>query len=379
MPGEAQKIEALNWPTDDPLTGKKPTLRHGGKTFLARRADGACLFLNDSNGLCRIHERFGMDAKPLGCRVFPFQIAPTFDNERSVIARFDCPTVRKNLGALHTAELSNLRRYSSQLSVTGGFDAATCNFLQREQMQAIVEFLSTLMNGFETAEQRVLFIAYFCDALAHIPPEALDRPLLAQLFPGLKEHVTKASSTPAKRPSSFARLVFRALLGLYMRRDEDVLNGRAGRMGRTIALTRVVLGAGDFNSLGFAHPNGKLRRANLFHSPYQEHPAAHFDLLWRLIRNRLDSFQFLCPANGNRDFLAGLRSLTLLYPLILAVAKYTAASRGATSVEAFDIDYSITSIEHSFGRLPILAQPWARSLETFLLRSDVFPKLVRSV
>src|SRR5438477_12188738 len=78
IPGEADSVRALAWPKDDPLAGIDPIITHRGKTMLTRRADGACLFLNESNGLCRIHEKFGVEAKPLGCRVFPFQIAPTF-------------------------------------------------------------------------------------------------------------------------------------------------------------------------------------------------------------------------------------------------------------------------------------------------------------
>src|ERR1700712_265041 len=88
----------------DPLSRAKKILRHGGKVYLERRADGACLFLNEENGLCRIHEQFGFEAKPLGCRVFPYQIAPTFRGEASVIGRYDCPTVRKNEGRLHAEE-----------------------------------------------------------------------------------------------------------------------------------------------------------------------------------------------------------------------------------------------------------------------------------
>src|SRR4051794_37822823 len=102
MPGEEEGIVGLRWPAGDALEGARPILKHGGKTLLARRGDGACLFLNEKNGLCRIHEEFGEEAKPLGCRVFPYQIAPTFKGEATVIGRFDCPTVRKNEGKLHS-------------------------------------------------------------------------------------------------------------------------------------------------------------------------------------------------------------------------------------------------------------------------------------
>lgn len=45
---------------------------------LARRADGACVFLDDA-GRCRVHLELGPAARPLGCQVFPWVVRPTSD------------------------------------------------------------------------------------------------------------------------------------------------------------------------------------------------------------------------------------------------------------------------------------------------------------
>ncbi len=124
---------------------------------------------------------------------------------------------------------------------------------------------------------------------------------------------------------------------------------------------------------------GKLRRAHLFKPVIQSHDPAVFALFWRMIRNRLESFQFMGPANSNRNFLDGLRSLALLYPLVVAAAKYNAANRGASSVEREDVDYAVMAIEHSFGRLAVLNQPFTRRLETLLLDQKHFARLVRGI
>jgi hypothetical protein len=164
-----------------------------------------------------------------------------------------------------------------------------------------------------------------------------------------------------------------------MRRDEDVLTGRAGRFGRAIALTKVIFGFGSFRSLGLSHQPGKLSRARLFKSTIAQPSADDFALLWRVIRNRLDSFQFMGHANNGRNFLGGLRSLALLYPLAVVVAKYSAGNRGATSVNAEDVDYSVASIEHSFGRLRVLNESMMRSIEKLLLDPKRFSQLVCTV
>src|SRR5450432_2773 len=83
MPGEAERIKNLPWAKDDPLTKIDVLLEHGGKVYTAHNKETGCVFLNLSNGRCRIHEQFGAEAKPLGCSVFPFQISPTFVGEAS--------------------------------------------------------------------------------------------------------------------------------------------------------------------------------------------------------------------------------------------------------------------------------------------------------
>ena len=85
------------------------------------------------------------------------------------------------------------------------------------------------------------------------------------------------------------------------------------------------------------------------------------------------------PANGERDFLRGLHSLALLYPMVLATAKHHAASRGMNTIDTKDIDHAVAAIEHSFGRAAVLRQPFVKSIEKLLLQRDTITRLVRTV
>jgi Fe-S-cluster containining protein len=376
--GEPEKIERLVWPAGDPLIGVEPFSRHGGKTYLAHRSDGACVFLNLSNGLCRIHEQFGPEAKCIACRIFPFQITPTFAGEASVSARYDCPTVRRNEGDPHAKALPLLRKYTDQWIPTAGFDEATRRGLDRSQIEAVTEFLSTLMNGFSTNEQRALFVPFLCDVLLTTAPSELNRASLGSAFGPLKRLIEAATVGETSPPGMIHRAAFRTLLALHLRRDEDILNGQASRVKRLLAMTAFVFGFGSFRGLGLFHPPGKLRRAGLFKSAPQP-DIETFSLVWRLTRNKLDALQFMGPANGGRDFLTGLRSLALLYPLVLAATRHHAASRGDQKIDAADVDYAVTAIEHSFGRAAVLGQPFVRSIERLLLDRPAFTQLVRAV
>lgn len=382
LDGEAERISTLNWPPGDPLQGAMVLLKHSGRMYLAHRDDGACVFLNPVNNLCRIHERFGGDVKPVGCQLYPFQIMPTPGGDATVTARFDCPTVRRNEGEPHTAELPQLRRLAAKLNLPTGVDDATCCYLDADQIEAICEFAGTLINGFSNNVERTLFLGSLCDWLQGQSTDNVDRPALAQAFGGIKAQVNATAgpgAAPVDRPGLVHRLAFRTLLALYLRRDEDVLNGRAGRFGRMVSMIAVVLGFGGFHGLGVSHPKGKLSGAHLFRPTITRPDLQTTSLFWRMIQGKLASRQFFGPSNRGRDFLTGLRSLAMLYPLVLAVAKYRAATRNATQVDPTDIDYAVAAIEHSFGRAAVLAQPFAKSLERLLNDRDAFTRLVQTL
>jgi Fe-S-cluster containining protein len=171
--GEPEHVESLPWPKDDPLHGIKGTVRFGGKTYMAHRSDGACVFLNENNGLCRIHEQFGPEAKCVACRIYPFQINTTFRGEAAVSARYDCPTVRRNQGDPHADALPLLRQYTDKWPSPEGFDDATRCHLKRDQITAVGDFLGTLMGGFAQSDQRAMFILYLSDVLALTSAEHL--------------------------------------------------------------------------------------------------------------------------------------------------------------------------------------------------------------
>jgi Fe-S-cluster containining protein len=376
---EAENTRRLQWPAGDEAHGANILFQHGGRTYLAHRPDGSCVFLNLANGRCRIHEQFGAESKPLGCRLFPFQITPTFKGEATVTGRFDCPTVRKNIGAEHGEELPNVRRLAGTMELPDGFDEKICCHLGREQIEMVVEFVGTMLPGFKTDAQRALFIVLLCDGLAGTGVDELDRSSLAGAFTKLKELVEAMTSRNVERPGIIHRLAFRTLLGMYLRRDEDVLNRRAGRISRTIAMLAFVLGFGSFRGLGRSHPKGKLRRARFFQSSLHVYAPDTLALFWRLIRITLESFQFMGAGNSGQDFLHGLRSLAMLYPLVLAAAKYSAANRDAARIEIQDVEYAVAAIEHSFGRSAILKQPFTRSLEKALRDPKVFVRLIMTI
>jgi Fe-S-cluster containining protein len=376
---EIDRVKNLPWPKQDPLFGVQGVMNHAGRSYLAHAPDGVCVFLNRQNNLCRIHADFGVDVKPLGCRLYPFQISPTFSGEATVSPRYTCPTVRKNVGVSHREALPELRQLAKKMQFPDFFDPATTCNLDRDQTYAVCEFASTLVHAFSQNDQRALFLIALCDFLSSLSVDELDRESLGTAFIQIKQGVEAAAVHTIKRPGWFTRLAFRTYLGLHLRRDEDVLDGRAGRLERVKAMIAFVLGIGSFKGLGVVHPAGTLGKARFFTPQLSSNDPAVFELHWRMIATKLMSLHFIGAANHGRDLLAGLRSLALLYPLVAAAAKYRAGNRGASVVEIEDVDYAVGVIEHNFGRSRVLAQPFARQIEKLLLEPQLFLRLVKTI
>ncbi|MBT5018599.1 MAG: YkgJ family cysteine cluster protein, partial [Planctomicrobium sp.] len=110
---EKQRIESQGWEQTQELPkGLEPIVEEGSlfgkKNYrLAQQADGACVFL-DEQGLCRIHGKFGEDAKPLACRIYPYAFHPKGD-QITVSLRFSCPSVTQNLGKSITRQNKEIR------------------------------------------------------------------------------------------------------------------------------------------------------------------------------------------------------------------------------------------------------------------------------
>ena len=70
---------------------------------LAHRADGSCIFLNE-DGLCRIHSKFGIEAKPTVCQTFPLQLI-AHEHQAVLTIRRACPSAAAERGNAVASQL----------------------------------------------------------------------------------------------------------------------------------------------------------------------------------------------------------------------------------------------------------------------------------
>ncbi len=113
---DLKKLREQQWEKHPDFRGLPIVTRHGWlrKYYqLGKRPDGACIFLTEDN-LCRIHRDLGEAAKPLVCRLFPFQLVP-LEKFAFVTLRQYCPSAVADNGR----PLEEHLQYVAQLAEEG--------------------------------------------------------------------------------------------------------------------------------------------------------------------------------------------------------------------------------------------------------------------
>jgi lysine-N-methylase len=357
---EKLRIEKLDL-ADDPEIAPGPWFqrkgwRWSGSWVLRHRPDGSCVFLTASNR-CRLQERFGADAKPFVCRLFPFILIPAGSHWR-VGMRFSCPTAAENKGrplSARESELGNLARLLEEhLGRTG--ESAPPPVLQSGQqvpwpdamriVQALVDIVQDRGMRLERRLRQCLALARLCRQAR------LDNLSGGKLGEFLKvvrnvldgEVPRNAAELPA--PGWIGRVLFRTLLAIFARKDLGLHRGPA---------TRTRLGR-LWSGWRFVRGHGSVPRVNSFlpETTFEEvagRPALPPELdetLERYYLVKLNSLQFCGPPNFELPLWTGLESLVLTLPMILWLAR---AFSQLPPLEA--VQKAILLVDDHFGGNPI--------------------------
>jgi len=107
---DVERIRGQRWEEDPDYRGKKIVVRRGlfrRRYRLAQGRGGTCIFYT-AERRCRIHELHGLEAKPLICQMFPFQLV-SLDEAACVTLRRNCPTAAADRGRPLAEHLGDVR------------------------------------------------------------------------------------------------------------------------------------------------------------------------------------------------------------------------------------------------------------------------------
>lgn len=380
---ERERILAQKW-TDLPCgDGSAAIINHGPRWarryVLAHHDDGACVFLSPE-GRCRIHERFGEQAKPLACRLYPFLLVPAGSTWRVGI-RFACPTVAASQGRPISAHRDLVKQCAGLVEKSYGAPTALLpprlqpgQAVTWEDIPAFIDTCSAILTEsrgpLEHRLRHWLALARLCRQanFAQVKGPRL-RELLRLLSMGAAAEILAA--VDVRRPSWVGRVLFRQFLSLYSRQDRGPNRGGAqrSRVALLRAAWRFARGSGPVPQVHAALPGVSFEEVErLSRQPGSDDEAA----LLRYYRVKLESCQFFGSANFGLPFWEGLESLTLTYPVIAWLTQALASN----STGANPVLQALSIADNNFGYNALLGTPRQRFTLRILSRRGELDRLV---
>lgn len=368
---ERARIEAQGW-EKEPGFGSVPLFKKYGSWFrpkyrLAQVAGDRCIFL-DEKGLCRIHAKFGIMAKPFACRLYPYILVPAGDHWR-VSMRFACPSAAANKGRNLVQSLPEIEQMAqeletwdrNQLVVSRGPDMGPPPRLHGRESVSWPDldyFVGALLNVLRDRSDSIVRRMLRCLALARLCQQArFDKLTGHRLREFLQILETTASAEVPRnlerygQPTWIGRVLFRTTLALFLRKDQGARRGvsRQGRLALMRAMWRMVWAKGNLPQLQIGLPQKTFAEyeqpMGLLGKPAEEALERYYVI-------KVESLQFCGRSYYDLPFWEGFHHLALTLPMICW------AARGFREVGQPDAIYkAITLLDENFGYNPLLGRP----------------------
>lgn len=352
---ECERLAAQGWEREPDFAGVKLFVPHGDRMRLNHRKGGDCVFLDEQNR-CRIHAKFGMSAKPLACRAYPFKCLPTGGGVR-LDMRYDCPAVATNHGRPLAEQRTEIEALAAEV-IHGDPTAlgeplftedATISWSHAAQVTEL--FLALLAHDACDLTTRVAACVDAIALLRTLDIGILDAGQLSTLLATIQQRACNAMEVaPIERsaPPALVLTAFRQHLSLYARED------RWGA--KTSLFTRMQISMGMFNGNGFVP---KLRADFpevpffILEEPLGIPPDEVVEPITRCLRLRLESLGFFGPAFYQYPYLDGLSALLLTYPMTFWFARAYAVGRQLPAPDAACVARGVQLANHAYGISPV--------------------------
>jgi lysine-N-methylase len=379
---ERTRILALDWGNEtvpaDPFTTEGS---RGAGQHVLRHQNGGCVFLSPE-GRCRIHARFGAEAKPFACRLYPFVLVPTNDHWR-VSLRFNCPSAAASAGRPLAEHEGDVEHFARLLEKQEGIEPGRTppppplQAGQRVDWRDLLRFGQTLLTLVRHRADRVHVRLRKGLALARLCRQArfdkISGKRLGEFLNLVSDTLgTEVPADPASVPPPgwIGRILFRPILAIYLRQDHGPGQGTAQRtpVGRLQAGWRFARGRGSVPRVHAFLPETTFE---CLEEPAGPLPEAAEQVLERYYTVKVGSFQFCGATNFGLPFWDGFESLVLTYPAILWLSRaFTDLPRHEAVARAVGI------VDNHFGHNRLLGTQRHRVMLRILARRGELDKLV---
>ncbi len=355
--------------------------------FIIRKNDLKCVFL-DENNFCRIHSGFGEKAKPLACRIYPFDVFNWKDSSISASFRFDCPAVVSGKGKKISSYGSEILGFSSELGKSGKFSDAiysrevSCDI---RRLRIIADsYKNILLCGDFKPGIRILAASQMIDFHSRSENRS-DIAGAEDFFREDSMDIVRRSAAELRsqleNPPALnvrQRILFRYIINGFIRTDEMAKYGNSviGRLKRTNSLLQFCLGRGRLSDF-LQEYEGDASSDPLRHIGGSLVPDDALSQYWKYVGSKLSSMHFCGYPVFGYTFEEGILHLLMTYPAITSIASMIsiAANRDGT-ISSDDICKAIMIVDHTFSRSPFFRLSRTRKIIRELCSPKVLPALV---
>ena len=354
------RLKTRDWSQVDPrLADRRLFVVEGKRARTALCDDGSCVFLDEDN-LCIIHKRLGYQAKPLGCRLYPFTVTRTPSGDY-IGVRFSCRAVARLHGRQLTDHRKELSSFCKELFTSAeptdprrpvAFSKRAPNVPWADVL-TVDKAIDEILGYTElTLGQRILLVERVMDQLA----QADMSKLTGGALPGLFELIVPAfaqdvlGGEPVRLAGIEQRLMSQFFGYVHTQVPPGFLaSSLPSRLATRWRLfrhrTRFALLKGD---IGWAELEEPVRVRDVWKADSIPMSESALDLLLTYLKVRQFAKSAMGEPFGSRPYLYGARLNVAFLAAVAWFAKARALGRGAASVDAEDVSAALEHVDAAY-------------------------------
>jgi lysine-N-methylase len=384
---EHRRIVEQNWTAADGIPPTQPMFEKMGLLpwsrwyRLAHQPDGACVFL-DERGLCRIHGKFGEEAKPLACRIYPYAFHPA-GKKIAVSLRFSCPSVTANRGRSVASQDGELKALE-KLVVPDGAERVPPPEIspgQRLDWPDTLRIVGTLDDLIAAADGTVIHRLLRGLKLVGLAGQSRFEKIRGARLDEFLGIIREAAAAEVPEdlaaipePTRAGRLQFRLLCAQYARRDMAGARNAGWKLRGRLFVAAVLFARGQ-GTIPRLHEDFESVAFSAVERGFGTLSVESDEILTRYLRVKLKGMHFCGPAYYNVPLVEGFQSLALVIPAVLWIARWLAAGRGQTQLATEDVAKALSIADHHHGYSPALGQRNFRGRVRLLALADDIARL----
>ncbi len=355
---DAKRLQSQQWDKEPEFANTPITVRHraaASSLRLAHRDDGTCVFLNE-DGLCRIHAKFGIEAKPTVCQTFPLQLVPR-EKHAVLTIRRACPSAAADRGDSIASRLPNIKTLVRDGHLKA--DAPPPPLLKSgesrpwQTVQTILGEAGELLRDQRYPPvRRLVHVLQYASHLEAAKTKRLDDNQLAELARTLAELEPEESQpffADQRPPKSHSKILLRRTAMVCARLHPECRHQPSWKARWELAQIawKVVRGKGTTPVFNNVFPPSTLEALE---EPLGIKPAEIYEPLTRLIETNAESYLYALANRSGWSVIESIRGLALLFPVGMWLLRWQSYGREPTVDDMLQV---VVMLDRSQGYTPL--------------------------